>query len=260
MKEITDINEVHNILLDIGNEFHRICVENNIPYYMIGGTMLGAIRHKGFIPWDDDMDFGVPREYFEKLKDVLKNKLPHYYQVHTLDNSDVLILDMIKIVDNRTRIIEIFKENIESNGINIDIFPLDIVATQKANYKIIDIIIRLQEKRFLSIAPLKTSKRIIGYIIKVLFFWLHKNTLTSFINNYLIDNEGDYVTNIYGAWRGKETFPKEIIGQPILYNFEDTNFFGVSNFDYYLKQLYGNYMQLPPEDKRHIHLSGAYWK
>ena len=76
MRKIEDIKELQSILLDIAKEFHRICTMYEIPYYMVGGTQLGAVRHKGFIPWDDDMDFGVPRVYFEKLKVLLEESLP----------------------------------------------------------------------------------------------------------------------------------------------------------------------------------------
>ena len=71
MKQITDIQTVQSILLDISKEFLRICTKYNIPYYMQGGTMLGAVRHKGFIPWDDDGDFGVSRDNFMLLKQIL---------------------------------------------------------------------------------------------------------------------------------------------------------------------------------------------
>ena len=63
MKKELSIEELHQIVLNIGKEFHKICINNNIPYYILAGTMLGAIRHKGFIPWDDDIDIGIPRQY-----------------------------------------------------------------------------------------------------------------------------------------------------------------------------------------------------
>ena len=66
MKKTISLPECHNILLNIAIDFHNTCAKHNIPYYMLGGTQLGAVRHKGFIPWDDDMDFGVPRMYFEQ--------------------------------------------------------------------------------------------------------------------------------------------------------------------------------------------------
>lgn len=260
MKHISNIEELHGILLGIGKEFHRICIENNIPYYMLGGTMLGAVRHKGFIPWDDDMDFGVPREYFEKLKVALNRNLNSRYEMQTLDNSDALILDMIKIKDCRTKLVEIFKENVESNGINIDIFPLDNATSKIGKFKQIHKVIRLQEYRFLSMKPLPVFKKSIAVALKILLVGIKKRTLINYINNNLIEKNGDYITNIYGAWREKETVPKNVMGTPTLYDFEDIQLCGVADYDSYLKSLYGDYMKLPPEEKRHIHLVNAFWK
>ena len=80
MKNLSGV-ELHSVLLEIGKAFHNICGKNNIPYFMLGGTMLGAVRHKGIIPWDDDMDFGVPREYFDKLKKALCEELPSNMEI-----------------------------------------------------------------------------------------------------------------------------------------------------------------------------------
>ena len=81
MRETTDIKEIQDAVLKIAIEFKRIMNKHNIPYYMIGGTMLGAIRHGGFIPWDDDMDFGVLRCDYERAKDVLKKELQNPYRL-----------------------------------------------------------------------------------------------------------------------------------------------------------------------------------
>ena len=69
------IEDVHKYVLAIAKEFDRICTEHHIPYYMVDGTMLGAVRHQGFIPWDDDMDFGVPIEYYKGPEEILENEL-----------------------------------------------------------------------------------------------------------------------------------------------------------------------------------------
>ena len=78
IKELT-FEELRHHLLEIAKAFDAVCRKNNIPYYMLGGTMLGAIRHKGFIPWDDDMDFGVPRKYFDTLIEIFERDLPSKY-------------------------------------------------------------------------------------------------------------------------------------------------------------------------------------
>lgn len=260
MKQITDVKELHGILLDMGKEFHRICTENSIPYYMLGGTMLGAVRHKGFIPWDDDMDFGVPREHFERLKKVLRKELDKKYSVRTFPESDALLMDIVKIMDNRTVLKELYKENVIDNAINIDIFPLDRAASKEGNCRKINKLMKFQAYRFLSLDSRPFAKKIIAVVVKMLFFWMKKEMVVRYINQHLVESEGPYIANVYGAWGPKETVLSEVMGTPMLYNFEDTQFCGVENSDAYLKSLYSDYMQLPPENNRHLHLLGAYWK
>ncbi len=143
MKKIETIEELHLILLNIGKAFHQVCEEAHIPYYMAAGTLLGAVRHKGFIPWDDDMDFVVPRAYFDKLKHILKEKLPSEYSV--LDREDgIVVSDIYKIVDNRTEIY--YRWSVDSKvhfGVNIDIFPLDFAKSKWKN-KLIFFLRRVQ--------------------------------------------------------------------------------------------------------------------
>ena len=126
MREIT-IEESHRLLLALAKEFHSVCERNEIPYFMLGGTMLGAVRHKGFIPWDDDMDFGIPREYFSFFIDSCKKDLPSSYKVLYYDNSDYAILGFVKLSDSRTVVEEVFAPiTDEVLGVNIDVFPLDL--------------------------------------------------------------------------------------------------------------------------------------
>ena len=96
------IEVVHQHVLGIAKEFDQICSENHIPYYMIGGTMLGAIRHRGFIPWDDDMDFGVPIEYYVLLEGVLSKELPYPYRCCTYKNHPGVLHNFMKIEDQST--------------------------------------------------------------------------------------------------------------------------------------------------------------
>lgn len=261
MRKITTAEELHGILLDLGKEFHRVCTRYNIPYYMLGGTMLGAIRHKGFIPWDDDMDFGVPREHYERLKDVLNKELPSYYKVLTLDNSKALFTDIIKISDERTEIKEKFKDNVkESLGINIDIFPLDKSSGNSKKAKAITVLLKLSAYRFLSLTPKKSYKKALAVLLKILFCRMNKRMVINIIDKHLIEYEGDYIANVYGAWGIKETVQKNVMGIPVLYRFEDTYFYGVADYHAYLSSLYKNYMQLPSPEKRHIHIVNSSWK
>ena len=94
--ERIDIEEVHSRVLAIAKEFDRICTLHGIPYYMIGGTMLGAIRHKGFIPWDDDMDFGVPIEHYQELINILEKELPYPFRCCTYKNHPAVLFNFLK--------------------------------------------------------------------------------------------------------------------------------------------------------------------
>ena len=126
MRRITDISEIHKIILDIAAVFHDICIRHRIPYYMLGGTMLGTVRHGGFIPWDDDMDFGVPRVFFDKLVKILKDELPQHLVCLTHLDDYGIPNEIIKVSDMRTVVEENNKEHISKKmGLFIDIFPLD---------------------------------------------------------------------------------------------------------------------------------------
>lgn len=259
MREIKTIEELQAILMNIALEFHRICQKHNITYYMLGGTMLGAVRHEGFIPWDDDMDFGVSREYYEKLKDILNKELSHEYGILTVENTDALLIDIIKIQDKRTIIKEQYKENVKEDfGINIDIFPLDRTAIRKGclKQKMLSFLLSIQSYRFLSIKSRPFTKKIIALSIKVVLFGLNKLSIINFVNKQYRINKGQYIANYCDA----EILPSEVMGIPKLYKFESTQFYGVENAHEYLNSLYGDYMQLPPEGKRHIHITGMYWK
>ncbi len=262
MKPIT-LDELHSILLDIAKEFHRICVEHNIPYYMLGGTMLGAVRHKGFIPWDDDMDFGVPREHFEQLKRVLEEELPSHYRVLTMDNSDALVENFIKIEDRRTVVYEKYKENVQDKfGVNIDVFPIDECNYRKGlfskNYWI-SILVKVQIFRFLYAKNMPLIKKMIAYTIKGSLFFLKERSIINFIEKYLV-TKGDCYNNYYGAWGSREIVPNSFFGKGKLYDFEDYQFYGLDNSSAYLTNLYGDYMKLPPKEKQRSHLMGVFWK
>lgn len=262
MKEIKTTKDLHNILIEISRQFHRICQAHDIPYYMLGGTMLGAVRHNGFIPWDDDMDFGVPRKFFNQLKVILSKELSENYGILTIQNSDALLIDIIKICDRRTVIKEKYKENVkEEFGINIDIFPLDKTNHKKSTKsRIIQCLLSLQSYRFLSITPRPLLKKIVAILIKFVFWGMRKNTIINCINSFIIEENGKYIANHYGAWNNKETVASEVMGTPVLYNFEDFQFYGVAKPYDYLSSLYGDFMKIPPKNKRHIHITGMFWK
>ncbi|MBO7302436.1 MAG: LicD family protein [Bacteroidaceae bacterium] len=260
-----DINECHTILLDIAKEFHRICIENNIPYYMLGGTMLGAVRHKGFIPWDDDMDFGIPREHYIRFKEVCKTELKEPYRFIHEDNSNYAVTGVGKIMDCRTELRETFSvDSDEKLGLYIDIFPLDETDDNIGRFSFNAMMRATFKLQKLFVVNPNDRKGAIKWIAKIVkaIVPLKKTTLIKYINRKCLKRDAsinkNMIFNIYGAWGFKELIPKEVFSSPVLYQFEDTELYGVANYDEYLKALYSNYMQLPPEDKRHTHTSDIY--
>ncbi|MDR2138474.1 MAG: LicD family protein [Tannerella sp.] len=262
MKSI-DIVECHRVLLSIAVEFDRICRKHGIPYYMIGGTLLGAVRHRGFIPWDDDMDFGVPRGWFDRLPAMLAGELPPHLRVRQLNEPDLSASNFLKIEDCRTRLaykgLEQFKM-----GINIDLFPLDdglktpfatrlftryvLLCLRLKDLLALDPAIRKGFKKWAargirSLCPLST-----GRLLSHVETCIRKHTATA----------SGYYINYYGAWGMKEMVDRKHFGRPREYPFERLRFFGPANADAYLTRLYGNYMELPPVEKRSSHANGQY--
>src|SRR5574344_689373 len=263
--EKIDIDECHQILLDVAKDFHKICVKNGIPYYMLGGTMLGAIRHKGFIPWDDDMDFGIPRVFFDDFLEVCKKQLDKKYKLNTEKNTNYLCSEIIKISDTRT----IIESNWTADGledcigINIDIFPLDNIKINSYNreiYRAFRFIYQINGYKRYNLENRSFLKRIIARCIKAIPCINDKNTSRISKQILKVMMIGDSYANLYGAWGIKEWIPKDVFGNPTLYTFENTQFYGVTNYDAYLKNLYNNYMELPHANKRHIHLVNVYWR
>lgn len=259
MIKIESIREIQLIALGIAVEFDRICQNNNIPYYMLGGTMLGAIRHKGFIPWDDDMDFGIPRIYFNKFIEACKKDLSGEYKLISPTEYEYgITMEVFKMVNDKTLVIE--NENSERKmGIFIDIFPLDYSDNNWSTFSLNRTIEKLISLNSFGYRPIQGKLNYKGRIIRKLLRLLPKGSCLS-LAHMLVKKKGDYISNYSGFWRKKETVPSCVFDTSVMYQFENYFFYGVKDYDKYLKCLYNDYMILPPEDKRHIHIIDCFYK
>ena len=251
-KEVCGVEaqEIHARLLAMAKDFHKVCVENNIRYYIVDGTALGARRHKGFIPWDDDLDIGVPREDFERLS-KLEDVLPDYLEMRWYRNTERSPFQFIKLVDNRTTLIEtLYADYVE--GLYIDIFPLDGAKKgsllEKLRWKWIwtlhtVIIVNRSTKEY------TMPKKITAVLIKKMNLRKLHERLGRVLKNTPFD-KSEMAANFLAGWKEKEIIPKSILGKPTLYAFEDAQLYGPARIDEYLTHVYGDYMQLPPVEER----------
>lgn len=264
---MSDIKIIQDKILSILKEFISICKDNNLTYYALGGTLLGAVRHKGFIPWDDDIDIGMPREDYEKFKKIASNALPENYKFLSEDTSNYKKAFSV-IRDDSTKIIMNYSNEEQEESLWIDIFPLDGMPTNPLkkkyhSYRYLYTRMMVQLSQFNSLVNQKKENRPwlekviirIANVVKiekvVSFSWAQKKYLQT-IKKYSF-NEG-FAGNYTGAYKLREIVPSDYFGQPILLQFEDLKLSCPHKFREYLTAIYGaEYMQLPPEEKRVVH-------
>lgn len=264
MKKI-DISECHSILLNIAKVIHTICEESDIPYYMIGGTMLGAIRHKGFIPWDDDFDIAMSRVYYTKFIEIAEKKLPFPYRILTYENHNGTKLGFLKVDNSQTIADDVkYVSNIVNDkfGIYVDIFPIDYCSPELPQYKIIRCLMSMQFLLFTEPSDKIFYKKWIRHILRFTFR-VDRTFLLRKIDELIKKNTSEdekYLISYWSHYGSKNMFSSAIYGTPKLYQFEDTEFYGITEYDVYLKKLFGDYMKLPPKEKQVVHCQGLYWK
>lgn len=262
MKETFVLQDLHKVEIEILDEIDRICRKNNINYCLVGGTLLGAVRHGGFIPWDDDLDVAMPRNDYEKFIDVCKNELSDDFYLHSIETDKTYWLPFIKIRKKYT----IFEEKNTAGlgcktGIYVDIFPLDdatVIDSSKKRF-VTQVIKEISALYLFKIGFYKRHycrpfrKAIYWFMSMIPTVELHK------IQNRLMKRyNGDfskYFIN-YGSNYSpiKQTMPKETYIPFKEISFEGKMYFAPNDTNYYLKRIYGeNYMELPPVEKRITH-------
>ena len=264
-REISD-NEKKLVMLEIMDEIHEFCVSNNISYYLIGGTLLGAVRHKGFIPWDDDMDIGLLRRDYEYLLQNFKSKSGNVEILHS-GNMKNYIWSSAKAIHEKTKLVELGYKRSEI-GVFIDVFPLDYID---ADYEEAKKIVKRSNrwKNLLTLKYLRIDrkrslhKNLIVLVGKVLYIFPDKYLIRK-INSYgKKDYSGNekYICNFSGAWGLRELTKADDFAVKVPGKFEGRYYFMPQGYDDYLHTVYGDYMTPPPVEKRVTHHSSkAYWK
>lgn len=251
--------ELKNILLNILDKFIQTCKEYNLKYTLLGGSVLGAVRHGGIIPWDDDIDIGMPRSDYEKLLSIADNVFNNDYKLTTIYNDKNYVCPFAKLFDNNTTLIE-SKEFFYIGGIYIDIFPLDgIPINSKLRFNIIrKLRYSITNYIFTKYSYSANDKKYsIKNLIQKIIYFITNITLklcNRMARKYPYNNKYNIV-NYFGAWRDKEISDYSWFNPLIEYTFEGRKVWIPNNYDAYLTKLYGNYMTPPPIEKRKSHHS-----
>lgn len=258
------LEEIRSVQLNILDTIDRYCEKNDLKYYITAGTLIGALRHRGYIPWDDDIDVVMLREDYDKFLSEFNCNRSDKIRCVTHEYAPDFNYSFIKVSDERT----IFQEDEQhpkkkTIGVNVDIFPLENLTDDYEDAKAL----MRQINKYVSIVEVKNiissekraiRKRMELGILKSLasFFsykWLFKQ-IDRVAKKYIDNNSSKYITNAVIRAKGeKEILKREWFSESVDLSFEGRNYKAPVGYDAYMQRLFGEYMQLPPKEKRISH-------
>lgn len=255
------LDEAKKIMVDILVKVDEICTKHNIDYFIDWGTLLGAVRHKGFIPWDDDVDISMPRADFENFKKVAQEELGELYFMQTpeTDKHYKYYHIPMKIRHTKSKYVEIVETGDEkfNQGIYIDVFPLDYYPTGSLNRKVQNIYKFLNERCVLLDRPFSEfsmQRKVIYPLVYILFKVFSDNTRNKIVNK--LSKCGKRDENKY--WMGPDVYDWHVYSKDEIFplkeiKFEGKTFKGPNKPHEMLTSMYGDYMKLPKEEDRFSH-------
>lgn len=259
MRRIDDIQELRSLQMGILDSVHRFCQEQGLTYFLSSGTLIGAVRHKGYIPWDDDIDIYMPRRDYERFLQTFEDKTgryraidpqrePHYYYTFA------------KVVDLRTRMVERETEGYEI-GVYMDIFPVDYVTDdlreRERIFKKKHLLYKIRRCKISNGNPLRSR---LAYLCYKCWPMTVKQIERSIRRLVVRQEPTQTVCNMTEAGPAmKGCFPAEDIATAVDIEFEGRLYKTMVGYRDYLERTYGDYMQLPPVEQRVTHQFEAYW-
>lgn len=267
MKKV-ELEELKQIELDMMQEIDVVCRNNGINYYIVGGTLLGAVRHQGFIPWDDDIDIAMPRKDFNRFCAAMQEKKTNY-EVQFYNNVDDYGYASPKIVDKRTILID-YKLGMgkEESSVFVDIFLYDGMGKNMKEAYVRYFFLKIFKKMvFLS----KRNFKMENIIKTVLFFFpcvlckkIGVKRLNTFYNKLCAKHNfynSKYVACVAGRYGKQEVFERKVFEKTLPMKFENLILQAPQGYKIYLSSIYGEYMKLPPKEKQvSNHTSEEWWR
>ena len=249
------IEDIHKCILNILVNVDKVCRKHGIRYWLSDGTMLGAVRHGGFIPWDDDADIAMPRPDFQRFIEHGSEWLPKPFELQTFELDENSSCALLKVIDGSTTLIERWSLN-QIGGVYIDVCPIDGIPAQRWRRKLRIGLVHMV-KTWVYLRNRDPYKRGHGYTS-----WLPR-LLQAPVKNITLQRLQKRIQTAYDYETApliadydsgdRSTMPREVMGTPTPIMFEGHELLGVEHPDTYLKCLYGDYMKLPPEGHRRIH-------
>ncbi|MBD5216472.1 MAG: LicD family protein [Bacteroidales bacterium] len=251
---MTELEHLQKVILSIAKDIDRVCRENNIEYYLLGGSCIGAIRHEGFIPWDDDLDIIMTRPNYEKFLTIAKQQLdPEKYFVQEGLKDWPLYFSKIRLKGTYLHEPEDSYATEEMHGIYVDVFCLENVPDSNISARLQYFLAKyylcyqLSQRKYVS-ASFKKKLMI------ALSFPLHFTPLRNAVVNYIEKfnkRSTDRLGFLYGRTKYRTSATsRKVYGKPRYVKFEDTTLPVPEKTHEYLTQMFGDYMKLPPENQR----------
>lgn len=265
---LTDLQKIKNIELSILDYIVDLCDKNNLTYYLAYGTLIGAVRHHGFIPWDDDIDIWMPRRDYEKLCNLWPKD--GHYRLGECERDADYIYPFAKVWDERTRIKERNTLSSYQFGIFIDIFPLDDLPDDPQRMRKY-----LKKNEFLEKCRVRSmfSRKSSGHknplitLCRYLFWYLLRMIGTSRLAR-ILNRRAQKHNGKKAVWMGSlvnqdldnECCPASWFGEGAWVTFEGRTYRAPAQYDKVLTNAYGDYMQLPPKEQQVLKHGFAAWE
>ena len=257
-----ELRKVQLLELKVLKEIKRICIKHDIKYFLTGGTLIGAARHKGFIPWDDDIDIAMMRPEYDRFLEIAPKELGPEYTLNCIQHDKKLGIFLSKVVLKGTNYRSVQQPaTIGDCGFWVDVIPYDHIYDNKflatLYFRYLNFLLVLYAKKNGYKNGLTLLRRLVANMMKICFFWVPKEWLWRKLVNYPYrlnkKNTGKrcYLAGRYGA--PHEFRDAYLFGEYTEIPFEDDNFMVLKRYKQFLSDHFGDYMKLPPVEQRITH-------
>ena len=249
------LTQLKHIQIAILKEYIEICHKHGLQYFLVGGSCLGAVRHQGFIPWDDDIDIGMPRADYDRFLEVAPAELSDGYFLQTAHTDKHYPMNFAKIRNSQTTFLESSVSHLDINhGVFFDIFPMDGYHFSRGREIKMKICRHGVARAFRIPQSQSVIKKLLIFLATLPVRDYHKarDILEKMACRYRYE-DCDIIASYFGVWGKKEIFKKEIFGQGSKGIFEGIEVMLPADPHGYCRQLYGDYMKYPPLEKRVTH-------